>query len=48
MGDDADIVSGSPHVQENRDFFNDKPMPGYRPFVYPHPLTQQFPPPKER
>jgi MYXO-CTERM domain-containing protein len=26
-------------VQEGRDYFNDMPMPGYVPYVYPHPLN---------
>lgn len=28
---------------EGRDFFNDKPKPGYKPFSYPHPLTKWRP-----
>jgi len=43
-GKDADIASGSPHVVEDRDFYNDTRRPGYKPYVYPHPLTVQFPP----
>ena len=27
------------NIQENRDFFNNIPRPGYTPFTYPHPLT---------
>jgi Cys-rich repeat protein len=30
---------GAGQVQENRDYFNAKPMPGYTPYVYPHPLA---------
>jgi hypothetical protein len=32
-------------IQEGRDFFNDTPMPGYVPYVYPHPLTTGVQPP---
>jgi hypothetical protein len=33
-------------LQEGRDFYNNKPMPGYTPYTYPHPLvTGQLPPP---
>jgi hypothetical protein len=32
--------SMSDHIQEGRDFFNDIPRPGYTPYTYPHPLTQ--------
>ena len=31
------------HIQENRDYFNDTPRPGYTPYVYPHPLVQIAP-----
>jgi hypothetical protein len=27
-----------PNIQEGRDYYNGKPMPGYTPFTYPHPL----------
>jgi hypothetical protein len=33
------IGSGYPNIQENRDFFNGIPKPGYTPLVYPHPLA---------
>ncbi|HEV2693549.1 MAG TPA: hypothetical protein VG347_11695 [Verrucomicrobiae bacterium] len=33
------VSSPFTQVQENRDFFNDTPKPGYTPFTYPHPLT---------
>jgi hypothetical protein len=32
----------SDHVQEGRDYFNDTPRPGYTPYTYPHPLTQDL------
>lgn len=32
----------SDHVQEGRDYFNDTPRPGYTPYEYPHPLTQDL------
>ena len=30
-----------------KDYFNDTPMPGYTPYVYPHPLTKGLPPPEQ-
>lgn len=30
------------HIQEGRDYYNDTPRPGYTPYVYPHPLTQDL------
>jgi hypothetical protein len=33
--------------QLGRDYFNDTPMPGYTPYVYPHPLTRGLPPPEQ-
>ena len=38
-GKDANIKSTSPHIQENRDYYNDTPRPDYTPYTYPHPLT---------
>jgi hypothetical protein len=32
---------------EGRDYFNNTPMPGYTPYVYPHPLTRGLPPPEQ-
>ncbi len=34
-------------IQENRDYYNDTPRPGYEPYTYPHPLVTQFPPPPQ-
>jgi hypothetical protein len=28
-------------LQPERDFYNDTPMPGYKPYVYPHPLVSK-------
>ncbi|MFQ6101991.1 MAG: hypothetical protein ACE5OS_12270, partial [Anaerolineae bacterium] len=30
------------HVQENRDYYNDTPRPGYTSYIYPHPLTKEL------
>jgi Cys-rich repeat protein len=35
---DPQVGSGG-QLQENRDYFNGTPMPGYTPYTYPHPLT---------
>ena len=35
--------SGSQTIRQGRDYFNDTPMPGYTPYVYPHPLTTSQP-----
>jgi hypothetical protein len=49
-GEDADLgvqdLGGRSldHIKEGRDFFNDTPRPGYRPYAYPHPLRRQWPP----
>jgi hypothetical protein len=32
-------------IIEGRDYFNDTPMPGYTPYIYPHPLVSGAPPP---
>lgn len=37
---------GSQTILPGRDYFDDTPMPGYTPYVYPHPLTKSQPPPK--
>lgn len=28
------------YIQEGREYYNDTPMPGYKPYVYPHPLAK--------
>jgi hypothetical protein len=35
-----DLSSTEPSIKEGRDFFNDTPKPGYKPYVYPHPLVK--------
>ena len=35
----------SSNLRENIDFYNNTPMPGYTPYVYPHPLVSGMPPP---
>jgi hypothetical protein len=30
------------HIQEGRDFYNDTERPGYSPYAYPHPLTEEL------
>jgi len=41
------VGTGGFMLVEGRDYFNNTPMPGYRPYVYPHPLVtaQSTPPP---
>jgi hypothetical protein len=34
-------------LKQGRDYFNNTPMPGYTPYVYPHPLTRGLPPPEQ-
>lgn len=34
---------GEPTLKEGRDYYNNTPMPGYTPYVYPHPLTRGLP-----
>ena len=31
--------------QEGRDYYNNTPMPGYKPYIYPHPLVSGLAPP---
>lgn len=38
------VSTGAQHIKENRDFYNATPRPGYKPYQYPHPLRQQWPP----
>jgi len=33
------VRSIGPTLQENRDFCNNTPLPGYKPYTYPHPLV---------
>jgi len=46
-GGNGDITLGnstcdtSNYIQQNRDYYNDTPRPGYVPYPYPHPLTIQ-------
>jgi hypothetical protein len=44
-GSNVDLVSAEPTIQEGRDFFNNTAKPGYKPYVYPHPLVSGFAPP---
>jgi hypothetical protein len=36
-----------PGVIANVHYFNDTPMPGYTPYIYPHPLTKGLPLPDQ-
>lgn len=38
-GSKVNLSSSEPTIQENRDFYNNTPMPGYTPYKYPHPLV---------
>jgi hypothetical protein len=52
--ENAGVAIANPPIKEGVHFFNNKPKPGYKPFVYPHPLVtadskdlsgpRQFPP----
>ena len=37
-------ASGLSVLRENVDYYNNTPMPGYKPYTYPHPLTGPAPP----
>lgn len=39
--------SSSMILVEGRDFYNNTPMPGYKPYLYPHPLTSDLAPPSD-
>ena len=43
----ANFAVTDPSVRAGEHFFNDTPMPGYTPYVYPHPLTKGLPPPEQ-
>ena len=38
------VGTGGSMLVEGRDYFNNTPMPGYAPYVYPHPLTTSLNP----
>jgi hypothetical protein len=38
-GKPVNLSSTEPSIKEGRDFFNETPKPGYKPFTYPHPLV---------
>lgn len=38
-GRPINLSSSEPSIQEGRDFFNETPKPGYKPYTYPHPLV---------
>jgi hypothetical protein len=38
-GRPINLSSSEPSIKEGRDFFNETPKPGYRPYTYPHPLV---------
>jgi hypothetical protein len=42
-GDARNLSSSQPTIKEGRDFFNNTPKPGYKPFTYPHPLVSGNP-----
>ena len=43
-GEASNFVSPEPSIKEDRDFFNGTPKPGYKPYIYPHPLVSGTPP----
>jgi hypothetical protein len=44
--DNSDVLIHSQEatIKEGRDFYNNTPKPGYKPYTYPHPLTLLAPP----
>jgi hypothetical protein len=42
-GSNLPITGGGPTLKEGRDFYNNTPMPGYTPYIYPHPLVSGVP-----
>jgi hypothetical protein len=38
-GEARNLWSNQPTIKEGRDFFNNTPKPGYKPYTYPHPLV---------
>ena len=43
-GTSANIASRSALALEGREFYNNAPRPGYKPYPYPHPFQKQWPP----
>lgn len=39
-GETRKLASSEPSIKEGRDFFNETPKPGYKPYPYPHPLAR--------
>ena len=39
------IVTNTPNIHEGEHYHNNTPMPGYTPYVYPHPLVSGDPSP---
>jgi hypothetical protein len=45
-GENLDVSTyGEPTLVAGRDYYNQTPMPGYTPFIYPHPLVSEQPTP---
>ena len=44
-GAPINLSSTEPSIKEGRDFFNETPKPGYKPYIYPHPLVSGASPP---
>jgi hypothetical protein len=47
--DNSDVLIHSQEttIKEGRDFYNNIPKPGYKPYIYPHPLVSGEPPPPQ-
>ena len=39
-GEARNLVASEPSIKEGRDFFNGTAKPGYKPYIYPHPLAK--------